>query len=1015
MNKLFKSIVAASVGVAMAIGVSAGLGNEAKAVHAAAGSYTALGTATAGSGILSWSVDSGAVTVTLNKASSSTNVYTSNTSFSTTANSTVRWYVGNVLAITAETGYKIIGVKIVNSTSSSYYGGNYTASLSWSGGNAAITADTTNITLTNCSSTTSGSTSTIEVNSSTGAPALYVTTSKQSRPSAVSVKYIAEQTQDPAFTIDKHTVDLVVGGPSTTVTATPNENVASNATYSWEITSGDDFVTLEDADTPTVTVVAKENASSGSCVLTASVTDCESKTVTVTVIKPLTVAEARSAIDAAGSASISNSYVTGIISQIDSYSSDYHSINYWISDDGTTTDQLEAYSGRGLNNVDFTSKDDIERGATVIIFGTLKKYNSTYEFDKSNYLISYTAPAVVPATSVTLDKEEMNIEVGFSRSLAAELNAGAVDSISWFSSNESVATVSDDGEVEGIATGDATITAFIDANGNGEPNNGELFDSCDVTVVSVVEYGDEDNPLTVNEAKEILDLYGEDETRLPLFVKGVVSSNTAFGTYYEKVWLQNGDESKAFELYKATADSTITSAYQDADDLAGSEVVATGKGKIYKGTYELDAPEILEVKEATKTLVSIALSGTYPTTFNVGDAFSHEGMVVTATYDNGTNKVVTENLTFSGYNMSETGEQEVTVSYSENGVPKTAKYTITVNNPSSGSNYAIEETGLFVKITNGVITDGDYLIVYNDEGEKSSISFDSSLDTIDAVGNSVTINPNDLGEAAMNAIKASVFTIEAIDGGYSIKASSGKYIGQTSDANGLKAQDNAIVNTISFDEGNVDIISGGAYLRYNSASNQTRFRYYKSTSYTGQKAIQLYRFLTPQECLTNVTAIKSIRGNTVTNGEDNVTAVNSLSVRFGVKIAEANWDKLEMLYDVQEYGVKMFLSNTLAGVPEVSARGDSVKTVSKSTTPDKDGLGNYNFMVVVNVPDALPTAQGFDHNSYFCVRPYVKIDNIIIWLLDGDMHESMETLLDSNSGTNLTAPAIAFLKTQWGI
>ena len=34
MNKLFKSIVAASVGVAMAIGVGAGLGREASAVYA---------------------------------------------------------------------------------------------------------------------------------------------------------------------------------------------------------------------------------------------------------------------------------------------------------------------------------------------------------------------------------------------------------------------------------------------------------------------------------------------------------------------------------------------------------------------------------------------------------------------------------------------------------------------------------------------------------------------------------------------------------------------------------------------------------------------------------------------------------------------------------------------------------------------------------------------------------------------------------------------------------------------
>ena len=34
-----------------------------------------------------------------------------------------------------------------------------------------------------------------------------------------------------------------------------------------------------------------------------------------------------------------------------------------------------------------------------------------------------------------------------------------------------------------------------------------------------------------------------------------------------------------------------------------------------------------------KVLSSITLSGDYPTTFHVGDAFSHEGMTVTANYD----------------------------------------------------------------------------------------------------------------------------------------------------------------------------------------------------------------------------------------------------------------------------------------------------------------------------------------------------------------------------------------------
>ncbi len=74
----------------------------------------------------------------------------------------------------------------------------------------------------------------------------------------------------------------------------------------------------------------------------------------------------------------------------------------------------------------------------------------------------------------------------------------------------------------------------------------------------------------------------------------------------------------------------------------------------------------------------ITLSGTYPTTFDQGDEFSHDGIVVTATYENGSTANVTSLATWSGYNMSGSGNQTVTVSYTEEQVQKTATYTITV-------------------------------------------------------------------------------------------------------------------------------------------------------------------------------------------------------------------------------------------------------------------------------------------------------------------------------------------------
>ena len=101
---------------------------------------------------------------------------------------------------------------------------------------------------------------------------------------------------------------------------------------------------------------------------------------------PLTVAQAIAAIDA--ESTISEAYVKGKISKIDSYNATYKSITYWISDDGGTTTQLQVYSGKGLNGADFSAKEDLTVGQTVVIKGALKKYNTTYEFDKSSQIIS---------------------------------------------------------------------------------------------------------------------------------------------------------------------------------------------------------------------------------------------------------------------------------------------------------------------------------------------------------------------------------------------------------------------------------------------------------------------------------------------------------------------------------------------------------------------------------------------------------------------------------------------------
>ena len=152
-----------------------------------------------------------------------------------------------------------------------------------------------------------------------------------------------------------------------------------------------------------------------------------------------------------------------------------------------------------------------------------------------------------------------------------------------------------------------------------------------------------------------------------------------------------------------------------------------------------------------------------------------------------------------------------------------------------------ESTPKFVKVTSAP-TDwsGTYLIVY----EAGKVAFNGSSTTLDVAKNtqSVTISDNQI--EATDAMMAITFTIAKSGSNYTVKSKSGYYVGQTSNANGLKSSTSTTyANTLSFNtsDSSVNFVSGSAYLRFNAAATDMRFRYYKSSTYTGQKAIHLYK------------------------------------------------------------------------------------------------------------------------------------------------------------------------------
>ena len=204
--------------------------------------------------------------------------------------------------------------------------------------------------------------------------------------------------------------DVYVGTTAGSLSATVStgEGAISGATVTWS--GNNDAVATIDASTGAVTLVGAgvvtftaayagvaDEYKASSATYEMTVTN-SNPNVSGTQTNPYTVAQARAAIDAGtGTQGV---YATGIVSKIvTAYNSTYGNISYNISADGTEeADQLQAYRGKSYNGEWFTSADDIKVGDIVVVYGNLKKYNSTYEFDADNQLVSLDRPVVTTPT-----------------------------------------------------------------------------------------------------------------------------------------------------------------------------------------------------------------------------------------------------------------------------------------------------------------------------------------------------------------------------------------------------------------------------------------------------------------------------------------------------------------------------------------------------------------------------------------------------------------------------------------
>lgn len=136
------------------------------------------------------------------------------------------------------------------------------------------------------------------------------------------------------------------------------------------------------------------------------------KTIANTPETAYTIEEAVKLIDA-GKGLSTKVYVKGKISKVEEYIEKYSSITYWISADGSEEgQQFQCYSGKNIGGEDFASVEDLKVGASVVVYGELKKHGDVYEFNYNNEIVSVTTTGIGEVSGISASANGKFVENG---------------------------------------------------------------------------------------------------------------------------------------------------------------------------------------------------------------------------------------------------------------------------------------------------------------------------------------------------------------------------------------------------------------------------------------------------------------------------------------------------------------------------------------------------------------------------------------------------------------------------
>lgn len=150
------------------------------------------------------------------------------------------------------------------------------------------------------------------------------------------------------------------------------------------------------------------------------------------------------ALQKAGVAPAKNVYVAGIVSQPAEAISQYNDINFYISDDGNTGNEIMAYNSKYFKEANYTDMKQVPaKGDKVVLCGKIIEFNNIIELGRGNYLVSLNGKTEGEAQEDTLT----------------------------FTASEALAALAADKQPQGVCYITGTICEEVDTTGIGQFGN----------------------------------------------------------------------------------------------------------------------------------------------------------------------------------------------------------------------------------------------------------------------------------------------------------------------------------------------------------------------------------------------------------------------------------------------------------------------------------------------------------------------------------------------------------------